>query len=229
MSKNSLPVKKRAELSRPGLRTEGSNFCPDNNCEVPLSLEGIWGYGCWCTFELDETPGIMDGSSVPVNKFDIACMNMKKCIRCALWDGQQANPTYDCDARYNRDFNALYNMNVGSQGLQAVCTAQNPNDECGEHLCSCEVNLVSEVLDLLWEQDEYDADFLHEQGFDQEQSCPKYSVSNSPDRICCGQYPDRQFIDGVIYKCCDTRARYNGLTEECCDDGLGTVEGLGEC
>merc|ERR1712150_301427 len=215
-----------AELSVPGLR---SNFCPEEGCDIPLSLEGIWGYGCWCTFGLDQTPGIMDGRSTPVNKFDAACMNMKRCPRCAYWDGTQAEPEYECDARSNRDYNALYSLNTDENGLVADCTAQNPNDECGEHLCACEVNLVSDILNLLWSDDEYDADYLHAQGFSQDDSCPQISYSNSPDGVCCGQYPDRQFIDGEVNQCCDTRTRYNALTEQCCEDGQGTVEAPGEC
>lgn len=218
--------KSRADILKPAVR---SNFCPDANCDVPLSLREIWGYGCWCTFELEETPGIMDGSSVAVNKFDAACMNMKKCLRCALHDGANASPPYECDARYNRNYNALYNLNLADQGLNADCTSQNPGDECGEHLCSCEVNLVSEVLDLLWDGDQYDADYLHAQGFSQEDSCPSTSQNSSPERVCCGQYPDRQFVDAEVYHCCDTRTRYNVFTEQCCGDGLGTVEQAGEC
>merc|ERR1712127_1099898 len=206
-----------------------SNFCPAANCDVPLSLDGIFGYGCWCTFEIDATPGIMDGSSLPVNKFDAACMNMKRCLRCAKHDGVNAEPSYECDARYNRNFNADYTVNIDTEELTADCSAQNPGNECGAHMCSCENNLVAELLDLLWEGEVYDADYLHAQGFSQEDSCPSTSHNASPERECCGQCPARHFVDAEVFHCCESLNPFNIFTEQCCGDGLGTVTDAGEC
>ena len=32
------------------LRTINRNYCENGVCEIPISLHGLWGYGCWCNF-----------------------------------------------------------------------------------------------------------------------------------------------------------------------------------
>ena len=35
------------------LRSINRNYCENGVCEVPISLHGLWGYGCWCNFGED--------------------------------------------------------------------------------------------------------------------------------------------------------------------------------
>merc|ERR1711988_1844715 len=56
-----------------------SEYCdPDKGCNSPISLDGIWGYGCWCNFG----EHLLTGGATPVNEFDEICKNLQLCLRC---------------------------------------------------------------------------------------------------------------------------------------------------
>merc|ERR1712176_648613 len=145
---------------------------------------------------------------------------MQKCLRCAEHDGaalgQACNPR-DTSNVYNSDFS----WNVVTQSLNTDCTAQNPGDTCGEHLCTCELGLVADVLNLLWSGVTYDPVGLHSNGFDQEAQCPHDPEQGThPEVECCGFYdaaPFRAPFNLVNKQCCaEDQNTYNPATQECC-------------
>ena len=61
-----------------------SVFCPAGQCDIPISLSQIWGYGCWCNFGAD----VGVGSGTPTDKFDEKCRDFQKCMRCVQNDAE---------------------------------------------------------------------------------------------------------------------------------------------
>lgn len=77
-----------------GFRSTNLDYnCDDNECDVPLNLRGIWGYGCYCNFGNKLT----QGKGAPVNNEDSICKRMQLCLRCAEMDGREGG--YYCNAR----------------------------------------------------------------------------------------------------------------------------------
>lgn len=192
--------------------------CPNGNCQVNFALQPIWGYGCWCNFDSD----LMEGRGRPQNKYDEICRDMQLCLRCARFDGK--NEGYECDP-----ITQGYGMG-GGPDFTSKCSAGNPDNECAAHTCTCEQQLLSELVSLAFQPAPvtvtYEAEYLHLNGFDYETNCPP---PQQPiyDMSCCGLYP-RRFPYGVgnPYKdCCDDDQIYNPLSEECCDDGSVALTG----
>lgn len=199
-----------------------SIYCTDDECNVPLTLQGIWGYGCWCHFDND----ILKGHGPALNRYDAVCKRMQLCLRCAGHDGPNCNPE-DTSTTYNAD----YNFNVNTQDLSADCSAQNPGNTCGEHMCTCELGLIAGILDALWGGFAYDSSLLHSNGFSFQSNCPATQAGPAVGKSCCGYYdavPYRQPYVTESLNCCeDDQNTYSDLTHECCP-GLG-VRTLGNC
>merc|ERR1712098_951217 len=113
------------------LRSLNSNVCQNGTCQIPLSLDGIWGYGCWCNFGYD----LMQGKGKPVNEFDAVCKSLQLCLRCARMDGDTDG--YTCDPS-TQGYNAYFSWMPQTNGILADCTEKNPGDFCAQHSCSCE-------------------------------------------------------------------------------------------
>jgi len=196
--------------------------CSGVGCKVNLSLSGIWEYGCWCSFG----PQLLNGGGTPVSPHDEFCMSMTKCLRCAEAD------TAGCDAiTTTYDIAADFNPDNGQQALEAACDAVNGNDPCKTHVCMCETNLLSSIVNAVWDGVVYDASFLHGQDFDTSQCSHSGgdgggtgsggSTDNDP-KDCCGFYPDRvPFVANNGRKCCSVdQVFFSELDSQCCSNGV---------
>ena len=117
-----------------------SSLCGTGGCNVPIMLQPIWGYGCWCNFG----ENLMQGSGKPQDDYDQICQNMQMCMKCAVID-----TGYECDPLVD-----TYNATISwfgskSETLMADCSSDNSN-ECASFLCTCELNLINNLLTLLW-------------------------------------------------------------------------------
>lgn len=166
--------------------------CHDKECDVAMDLSGIWGYGCWCHFGAH----LMNGRGVPVNPHDAACKRMQLCLRCAEMDGY--NDGYECNPR-----EVSYNSTLGQAGpgqsdninsWNSACSALNPNDLCSAHVCTCEIQLVNDILQLVWQTYTHDPMPRHPSNpyggtFDYNKNCLTDPGTKEID--CCGKYPFR--------------------------------------
>jgi len=210
-----------------------SPFCPTpGGCTATISLEQIWNYGCWC---LLETPD--EGNGLTMDSYDAACRDMVKCNRCAAID------TPGCDAA-NTGFQVNVAWDTAAMGFSMDCSAANADADdgfCAEHLCTCEMNFFSNVLDLLWQGADRTDAFERAQGFDADQCIIAAADADlfaagagdaaAPEE-CCGSYPNRREISGSTACCHAAAGSVDGglpfqVTEDCCEDG--TVEALGDC
>jgi len=189
--------------------------CKGENCVVPTGLDGIWNYGCWCNFG----HRLMDGKGVAVNKHDELCQRMQLCLRCAKIDGDQGG--YDCNPK-SQDFVAAFAFH--DEDLVAACSRTNPGEPCARDTCTCQMNLVEGLVELIWDGYIYDPAPLHESEggtFDFKEEC-RTKPGIIQDLDCCGQYPTRApFHIGGVRKCCDaTEKLYNFYEYNCCSDGV---------
>lgn len=105
------------------VNTGGSsaNCAADPNCNVPMNLLGIWGYGCWCNFGNYLT----NGKGQPVNALDAICERMQKCLRCAEFDEvAESSDDTECDVK-NIEYNASFNQYINPKGLDTACAGRN--------------------------------------------------------------------------------------------------------
>ena len=131
-----------------------SSNCPPGGCQTFFDLSAIWQYGCWCNFG----DKLMQGYGVPRNPFDEVCKKLQLCLRCVKYDAKQGG--FGCDP-HNDEWNGL-----GFPNFYVDCTVANPNNECGEYLCSCNTQFLADLLQFLWQPDiQYDSSFLHSNGF----------------------------------------------------------------
>lgn len=191
--------------------------CRDEDCKVPLTLRGIWNYGCWCNFGSQLTTG----AGAPVSHFDGLCQSMQSCLRCARRDGIEDG--YECDPK-SHEYHSSFTFTPSIESLAGDCEDANPDDPCGTHMCTCELQLIADLLESIWSGVTYSNEFLHENGFDMEANCP--SGSQNGDQTCCGSYPWRAPFSGSTKDCCTSVEEiFNPLAQQCCDEG---VKDLGE-
>jgi len=201
--------------------------CDDPNCQVPLSLRGVWGYGCWCNFGVD----LMKGKGPTVNAHDSACERMQQCLRCARIDG--ITDGYNCDPKVS-SYNAVFFPVSGSTSLNSGCASQNVNNPCGTHVCTCEMQFINDILDLVWTGYRYDPAFTHPSNpmggvFDDDASCQ--STTGVSEMECCGSYPSRYPYNTLDRDCCDADglgATFNPFDQVCCINGVQAI-GSGSC
>merc|ERR1712000_224283 len=130
-------------------RGVAANNC-QGDCNVPVSLSGLWGYGCWCHFEND----LMRGHGQPVNVHDIACQAMQYCLRCSVNDLNTCDPA-------THPYTAAMSWFFGTKSLEADCEDQNSGDECATHMCMCQMKLVSDLIDQVWLGYTYQPQYRH--------------------------------------------------------------------
>jgi len=185
--------------------------CGENGCQVPLNLQKIWNYGCWCNMGAN----LLKGIGLVIDDYDQACQNMQRCLRCAEMDADKNG--YDCNPRTD-DYTAR--MRFNGKSLLANCDEMNEGNPCGTSLCTCETQFISEVMDNLWSGAFYDSSNLHENGFERETSCMS-GVIGQPQFECCGLYPQRFPYNVNQQDCCTDDVTYgksyNPATQECCD------------
>jgi len=186
-------------------------------CRVPVSLAGIWHYGCWCNFGDD----LMDGSGLPVSPHDQLCQSMQYCLRCAKMDAED-DGTYTCDPKTDK-FNAGFGF--GKKSLSAECKQKNDKQPCPTHLCMCEMTLLAGLIDLIWTGYTYEPQYRHAAiggTFDPAVHC---LTSNGPGpsvKECCGAYPTRApYTTGGTQECCESAGKiFNAISEQCCADSV---------
>lgn len=165
-----------------------SQFCPQpTGCKTLYDMAGIWNYGCWCNFAPGE---IMTGSGTPRNEYDAACQKFQLCTRCARFDTKDET---ECNAN-TRDFD----LGLGA----AKCSDANA-ENCESYLCTCQSQLVSDLLDLMWRNVPYDPLQLHSNPNWDSQVCEITPQGGNME--CCGLYP--------------RRFPYNSDKKICCPDG----------
>jgi len=198
--------------------------CVDNRCKVPISLSGIWHYGCWCNFGKD----LLDGQGMPVNKHDQICQDLQFCLRCAKMDAED-DGTYTCDPKKDR-FNAGFRW--GKKKLSTDCKKRNGGEPCATHLCMCEMTLIGELIALIWEGYTYDPQYRHKKlggNFKPSKYCLITKTTGPSAKECCGAYPKRApYSVGGNTDCCDSNngALYNTISEHCCASGVKSTGDL---
>ena len=201
--------------------------CDDTECDVPLDLRGVWNYGCYCNFGSELTTG----KGAPVNAEDSVCKRMQLCLRCAELDAQEGG--YLCDTKsvtYNSTLGqSSYGMNTNANSFNSGCQLQNPNDPCAAHVCTCEMQLINEFLQIFWSGKMHDPSPRHPDNpyggsFDQEATC--VTTPGVTERDCCGKYPFRWTFNSVVKECCEAvQEIYNPLNAVCCADGVKAIGG----
>jgi len=193
--------------------------CQDANCKVPITLSGIWGYGCWCNFGVD----LMKGNGLPMNEFDNVCKNMQLCLRCARMDGTDENE--ECDPK-TQDYNAAFSWFPTQNSLGSDCSSQNNNHKCSSRVCTCEIQLINDLMNLIWSGIRYSPIYQTSTNpsgtgtFSQNTEC---EITNGPnsDIQCCGKYPFRYTYNNLEKDCCEASQEvFNPVSEECCPNGV---------
>merc|ERR1712019_276637 len=190
-----------------------------STCQTPISFSAVWGYGCWCNFGNELTTG----SGKPVDDFDHVCKDLQMCLRCSKLDAKEAGDF--CDP-LTQQYSATYNFQQDDATMVADCTAQNPNSDCANQVCSCELKFISNYIDLQWSNSIYTANNKLENGFDQENTCPKVGTVGT-SKSCCGSYPSRTPYGGRLECCQASGSIYNPLVSECC--GVTGTAAIGAC
>ena len=193
--------------------------CEGGHCVIPTGLQGIWNYGCWCNFGTR----LMDGQAHPVNPHDEICRKMQLCLRCARMDAVNDTPPRQCDPKTQSFVSAFA---FGDVSLEAACSANNP-DPCARDVCTCQMDLMANLVDLLWDGYIYDPAPRHisEGGsFDFDASCP-IRPGVIVDVECCGKYPGREpYKVGSRRDCCVvTEELFNVYESHCCADGAKSI------
>lgn len=215
-----------------------------NRFLVPIPLQAIWGYGCWCYFGDD----LMQGQGTPVNALDGFCKNMQLCLRCAVLDGENCPIDDDLDAedktcdpktqKYNSEFSKL----PAEQAILADCTKKNDN-MCAKNTCCCEMKFIADLLSMITSMTPFDVSYQHARGWDPTENCPTNPGHPGPNpgnpgngdgngndsKACCGQYPSRQIYNKKYLECCEEDSNvFNPMSHVCCLNGVG-VQDIGNC
>lgn len=215
---HNLPENKN--INGPGGRTINKNICKNEKCEVPLTLSGIWGYGCWCNFGYN----LLEGQGRPVNEYDEICKKMQLCLRCAKIDGVEDN--YKCNPK-TQDYNADFGWMPKNEAILSDCTTNNENDVCAQHVCTCELALINDLLNVMWSGVVFDDSYKHDNGWspDEPGRCEKSATGDGQLKSCCGYYPERSPYGGDIECCEESQQRFNPYIHQCC--GSMGVYGIG--
>lgn len=196
--------------------------CDGERCEIPLSLEPIWGYGCWCNFGSE----LSTGYSAPVDIYDSICRELQFCLRCAEMDAEDYG--YSCDVtNQNNTYEAEWSFGVS--GLEADCDGN--EDPCMTSVCMCETGLIADLLALIFESERVKPEvYGHEEGFDRVENCPTIHPSPGDEKTleCCGDYPKRYTYNSNHFSCCDDDGGLFNPLNQCCSEGVG-VQDAGDC
>ena len=215
-------------------QTRNSNNCPPGGCSVPLDMDQIWNYGCWCNFD----DNLTEGKGMPVDEFDKICQKMQLCLRCAEFDNENC---------FSKNTSYTAGMSLQETDLVADCNSQNEGKLCETHLCACEGQFVADIIDLLWlGTNVADSSFKHDNGFDVDSECVVVGQNNGGNGVfgggngglsqnseveennCCGIYPRRVPYNVNLHECCTDGTNYgklyNPFTQWCCD-GERVVDG----
>lgn len=192
-------------------------------CRVPLTLDDITDYGCWCNLGTN----LLTGNSQPKDEYDEACKRMQLCMRCVVDDFGENNANCDPGTnQYESDFAWRANLNR----LESRCKKKNRGNQCGQHFCMCEMHWLNDVLNLGFNSVLIDDNFkqLPTGPFDADNDCPTTGPGDR-DMDCCGEYPLRYPFNKVVQECCTSVGEiFNPSTQVCCGNGNG-VKAPGGC
>jgi len=203
--------------------------CHDQECDIAIDLRGLWGYGCWCNFGSKLT----NGKGQPVSAHDKVCKNMQLCLRCAEMDAGEGG--YECDAKtteYNSIFSQSSGQNNNDNSFNSQCANLNPGNLCGTHVCTCEIQLINDILSLVWDLEPYETFPRHPSNpyggdFDTESQC--VTEPGNSDLSCCGKYPFRYPYNNINKNCCESVEQlFNPFKSLCCENGIQPI-GNGGC
>merc|ERR1712127_350708 len=187
----------------------------------------------------DNCPPLGRGSGPILDEFDHACNFLSRCNRCTAMDGEQAEPSYVCDAA-SEAFNVNVRWDMANMGLTGDCQVSNDND-CDKHLCSCQMTFISRLLDFLWagatvnplnyhgnedwngnrckggEMPEVptiptvDPELLTTAASEVDTVHTPFTMDQGHDEqfVCCGFYPDRFSYNTDTWGCCQSEELRN--------------------
>jgi len=199
---------------------------------IPLPLQAIWGYGCWCNFGAS----LMTGSGEPVNFLDGFCKNMQLCLKCGVIDSKNCpdaeNNFEVCDPK-TQDYAAEFSKLPSAESILADCTDLNAGNECAINSCCCELKLIADIISLITSSQVFDPNYKHSLGsFNPNESCGPNTPNgygNGSNKDCCGEYPFRFPYKTNKMNCCiEDDTIYNPMMYTCCPFGVG-VQTLGSC
>lgn len=219
---NMPPVVLQAAGVNDGL-TRSTLSCRDEDCTVPINLEGLWGYGCWCHFGAD----LMRGHGDPQNDHDTICMDLQNCLRCIQIDEVPATVGGGICNPKSSTFQLGASFFSGEQALMTECGAANSGNDCGKFSCVCEMNFIAALVDKMFEGYVYDASFKHDDAggsWNFEDNCITPHATAPKTKECCGNYPSRVPFYIENRSCCEaTQELYSEVSHNCCDDGVKAV------
>lgn len=246
-----LPPKLKSEFANSAQclvdRKQGrvNKNCPSNPLRtgtsnkflVPISLQAIWGYGCWCHFGQD----LMKGQGQPVNLMDSFCKSMQLCLRCAVIDGENcpdemenestASTNKTCNPM-TQNYQTAFSRENENEAILADCAAANPDNACAKNVCCCEMKFVADLISLITSSTPFDLSYQHSRGFKYQENCVGQSPGQGNDgseRQCCGEYPARSIYNNQKLQCCaEDNSIYNPFSHDCCVNGVG-VKPVGSC
>ena len=139
-----------------------------------VNFKDIDEYGCWC-----KLAQAGKGFGTAVDGIDSACKVFQHCRRCINIEANDDS----CDpVSQNYGIGAYFS----SINILGQCIDGNPGNVCAQHTCSCEVQFVTQLMDILFSYGNgYTADFNHKSGFDVDESCQIW-VTGEKNWECCG-------------------------------------------
>ena len=189
-------------------------------CNVPLTLEPLYGYGCWCNLG----DALLAGYSTPLDEYDSVCQSLQYCLRCVVIDNEQNNETCNPSTHV---YNTEFSWDFDTLSLVADCQSQNQNDDCGIGMCMCEMEWLNQILSLAFAGAGLTPDLSHVESFDREDKCPAQVGHGEKSYQCCGDFPNRKPYNERHFECCDNSGEiFLPGQHECCDSG---VKDIGSC
>lgn len=233
------------------LRSLGSN---SDKGLVPIPLQAIWGYGCWCYFGED----LMSGQGHPVNQLDGFCKNMQLCLRCSVIDAEncpdeETGMPKTCDPK-TQTYQSEFSKVTDDKSILTDCESKNGDNLCAKNVCCCQLNFIKDLMSMITNMQPFDIIYQHARGWDFQSNClanpnnpgnpghpgPNPGNPGSPGqpgngeggdnsgRACCGQYPKRVLYNTQNLECCNVDHEiFNPMSHTCCADS--GVKELGMC
>lgn len=181
-------------------------------CNSFIPFDSIWEYGCWCYFGDDAGKG----QGPAQNEVDELCKHLQQCYRCAKLDSLE-------DSEICKPGEIDYNVNVNSisnQGSLLACQHPLNTEDCQVHVCSCEVNFISKLLELFFSGVTFNPDLHHDTWTQVEEVCQNTGNPGPSTMDCCGMYPNRKpFRLESSTECCKNMKLYDSEKLFCCADG----------
>lgn len=171
-----------------------------------LSIANYMSYGCHCSVD-------GSGHGFSNDEIDSACSRNAGCRKCATSD-------FSC----SQDTQYLVNGAISGRPDGLACI--NRPDTCARALCECDLQMVR---DFISNQKMWNQKFHTFHGFDKADCSTSGFSSNdlgrslqstsgskpSSDGQCCGNYPNRQPINGSNRGCCGEKT-FSSDHFECC-------------